>query len=315
MKKLIPVLCIILILFTAISCNSDNAPSVGGIRISINDGISRGIEPNISLDVVRYALSFVGPDGQDFGDYISAGNPSYTKTDLLPGEWGIKAVALNESDQEIGICETSVTVTPGETQTVAMNVTEFAGNGTFTVNLTAPSTTYIANIYSVVWDELLAYEGSGNQMLLQEDGTYKSSFTLPNGYYLFRITCSDNSIALPAPVTFRIVKGDSISASLTAESKNGSFSVTIDDNIAETPVLTIALTKTTAVKDESITASASVSGGSYTYQWYVDGIPHSSSESITTSFTESAVHEISCLGIDFCTGIIISSKTYITVTE
>lgn len=304
-------------MFTAISCNSDNALSVGSIKISINDGISRGIKPNISLNVVRYALSFVGPDGQDLGDYISADNPLYTKTNLIPGEWRIKAVALNASDQEIGICETSVTLTPGETKTVSMNVTEFEGNGTFTVNLTAPETTYYANIYSVVLDELLAYEGSGSQMLLQEDGTYKSSFTLPNGYYLFKISCNNDSIALPAPVAFRIIKGDSISASLTAESKNGSFSVTIGDNIAEPPVLTIDITKTTAVKDESITASASVSKGSYTYQWYTDGIPHSASpsESITTSFAESGVHEISCFGIDFGTGIIISSKTYVTVTE
>ena len=78
-KKLIPVLCIILILFTAISCNSDNAPSVGGIRIAINDGISRGIEPNISLDVAEYIVSGYGPNNQEFNVNISS---SYRTEDV-----------------------------------------------------------------------------------------------------------------------------------------------------------------------------------------------------------------------------------------
>ena len=317
MNKFRLIIVIMLVLFTALSCNSNNAPSVGGIRISISNGISRGIEPSISLDVTSYALTLAGPNGQQYGDYISAANSSYTKTDLLPGEWRVKAVARNSSDQEIGICETTVTVLPGETTAVTMNVTEFEGNGTFTVSLTAPSSLYIANIYSVVWNELVGYPGSGGQMILQEDGTYKSSFTLPNGYYLFKITCNDNSITLPDPVAFRIVKGDSISASLTAESKNGSLSVTIDDKISATPILTIDLTETDVAKEESVTASVSASEGSYIYQWFVDGRPRSDSpsENITVSFTESGVHEISCLGANFDKGIVITSKTYVTVNE
>ena len=80
MKKLIPVLCIILILFTAISCNPENAPSVGGIRISINNGISRGIEPNISLDAAEYVVRGSGPNSQEFNVNISSS--SYRTEDV-----------------------------------------------------------------------------------------------------------------------------------------------------------------------------------------------------------------------------------------
>ena len=208
-----------LIFFTAISCNSNNTPSIGGIKISINDGISRGIEPNISLDVFRYSLSFAGPDGQAFGDYISARNPSYTKTDLLPGEWRIKAVALNESDQKIGICETSVTVTPGETKTVSMNVEEFAGNGTFTVNLTAPPSAEYTAVISKVTDGSLTEYKSEN-MVVQENGSYSASFSLMNGYYTLSFKSDNHAVSLPAPVAFRIVKGDTLNASFMAETIN-----------------------------------------------------------------------------------------------
>ena len=79
MKKLILLITILLIFFTAISCNSDNSPSVGGIRISINDGISRGIEPNISLDVAEYIVSGYGPNNQEFNVNISS---SYRTEDV-----------------------------------------------------------------------------------------------------------------------------------------------------------------------------------------------------------------------------------------
>ena len=314
-KKLIPVLCIILILFTAISCNSDNAPSVGGIRISINNGISRGIEPNISLDVVRYVLSFAGPDGQDFGDYISAGNPSYTKTDLLPGEWRIKAVALNKSDQEIGICRTSVTVTPGETQTVSMNVTEFAGNGTFIVNLTAPSSAGYTAVISKVMDGSLT-EYTSENMVVQENGSYSASFSLMNGYYTLSFTSDNPAVSLPAPVAFRIVKDDTLSVSFMAESKDGGFNVTINDNIVSTPVLTLTASPDTAVKGGAISVNASADEGTYAYQWYVDGHYNDNlSSSLQVSFTEAGSHEVSCIAADSSTGTIISAKTTVTVTE
>ncbi|MDD7254417.1 hypothetical protein [Bullifex porci] len=315
MKKLILLITIMLIFFTAISCNSNNTPSVGGIKISINDGISRGIEPNISLAVVRYSLSFAGPDGQNFGDYISAGNTSYTKTDLLPGEWRIKAVALNESDQEIGICETSVIVTPGETKTVSMNVEEFAGYGTFTVNLTAPPSAEYTAVISKVTDGSLTVHTSEN-MVVQENGSYTASFSLMNGYYTLSFTNAPPAVSLPAPVAFRIVKGDTLIVSFLAESNDGGFNITINDNIVSTPVLTLTASPDTAGKGGTISVNASADEGTYAYQWYVDGRYNNNlSNTLQVSFTEAGSHEVSCIAADSSTGIIISAKTTVTVTE
>ena len=313
MKKRIPVLCIILILFTAISCNSDNAPSVGGIRISINDGISRGIEPNISLDVAEYIVSGYGPNNQEFNVKISSS--SYTKTDLLPGEWIIKAGAVNSEKQIIGSDAVTVTVKPGQTTEARLTITEEEGEGTINISLTAPSAGYTAVISKVTDGSLAEYKSE--KMVVQENGSYSASFSLMNGYYTLSFKSDNHAVSLPAPVAFRIVKGDTLSVSFMAESNDGGFNVTINDNIVSTPVLTLTATPSVAEKGENIGMNASVAGGSYNYLWYVDGlqVDDASGSSLQVSFTEAGSHEVSCIAADSSTGIIISAKTTVTVTE
>ena len=312
-KKLIPVLCIILILFTAISCNSDNAPSVGGIRIAINDGISRGIEPNISLDAAEYVVRGSGPNSQEFNVNISSS--SYTKTDLLPGEWIIKADAVNSENQKIGSDTVTVTVKPGQTTEARLAIRESEGEGTINISLTAPSAGYTAVISKVTDGSLAEYKSE--KMVVQENGSYSASFSLMNGYYTLCFTSDKSAVRLPAPVAFRIVKGDTLSVSIIAEPKDGGFNVTINNNIVSTPVLTLTASPDTAGKGETISVNASAYEGTYTYQWYVDGLINTeeSGSSLQVSFTESGNHEVSCIAADSSTGIIISAKTTVTVTE
>lgn len=312
-KKLIPVLSIILILFTAISCNPENAPSAGGIRISINNGISRGIEPNISLDAAEYILSGYGPNNQEFNVNISSS--SYTKTDLLPGEWIIKADAINLENQKIGSDTVTVTVKPGQTTEARLMITEEVGEGTINISLSAPSAGYTAVISKVTDGSLKEY--TSENMVVQENDSYTASFTLMNGYYTLSFTSDKSAVRLPAPVAFRIVKGDTLSVSFMAESKDGGFNVTINDNIVSTPVLTLTASPDTAVKGGAISVNASADEGTYAYQWYVDGKINTeeSDSTLQVSFTEAGTHEVSCIAADSSTGIIISAKTTVTVTE
>ena len=313
MKKLILLITIMLFFFTAISCNSDNAPSVGGIRIAINDGISRGIEPNISLDVAEYVVSGYGPNNQEFNVNISSS--SYTKTDLLPGEWIIKADAVNLGNQKIGSDTVTVTVKPGQTTEARLMITEEEGEGTINISLSAPSAGYTAVISKVTGGSLTEYTSAN--MVVQENGSYSASFSLMNGYYTLSFTSDKSAVRLPAPVAFRIVKGDTLSVSIMAESKDGGFNVTINDNIVSTPVLTLTASPDTAVKGGAISVNASADEGTYAYQWYVDGLINieKSGSSLQVSFTEAGSHEVSCIAADSSTGIIISAKTTVTVTE
>ena len=315
MKKLILLITILLIFFTAISCNSDNSPSVGGIRISINDGISRGIEPTISLDAAEYVVRGSGPNSQEFNINISSSSETYTKTDLLPGEWTITADAVNSEKQKIGSDTVTVTVKPGQTTEARLTITEEEGEGTINISLTAPSAGYTAVISKVTDGSLKEYK-TGN-MVVQENGSYTASFTLMNGYYTLSFTSDKSAVRLPAPVAFRIVKGDTLSVSIMAEPKDGGFNVTINDNIVSTPVLTLTASPYTAGKGETISVNASSDEGTYTYQWYVDGLINieKSGSSLQVSFTESGNHEVSCIAADSSTGIIISAKTTVTVTE
>lgn len=313
MKKLILLITIMLIFFTAISCNSNNTPSVGGIKISINDGISRGIEPNISLDVAGYIVSGYGPNNQEFN--VSISSSSYTKTDLLPGEWIIKAGAVNSEKQVIGSDTVNVTVKPGQTTEARLMITEEVGEGTINISLSAPSAGYTAVISKVTDGSLKEY--TSDNMDVQENGSYSASFSLMNGYYTLSFTSDNSAVSLPAPVAFRIVKGDTLSVSFMAESNDGSFNVTINDNIVSTPVLTLTARPDTAVKGGTISVNASADEGTYAYQWYVDGLINAeeSGSSLQVSFTEAGSHEVSCIAADSSTGIIISAKTTVTVTE
>ena len=315
MKKLILLITILLIFFTAISCNSDNSPSVGGIRISINDGISRGIEPTISLDAAEYVVRGSGPNSQEFNVNISSSSETYTKTDLLPGEWTITADAVNSEKQKIGSDTVTVTVKPGQTTEARLTITEEEGEGTINISLTAPSAGYTA-VISKVTDGSLKEHTSDN-MVVQENGSYSASFSLMNGYYTLSFTSDKSAVRLPAPVAFRIVKGDTLSVSIMAEPKDGGFNVTINDNIGSTPVLTLTASPYTAGKGETISVNASSDEGTYAYQWYVDGLINTeeSGSSLQVSFTESGNHAVSCIAADSSTGIIISAKTTVTVTE
>ena len=154
-------------------------------------------------------------------------------------------------------------------------------------------------------------------MVVQENGSYSASFSLMNGYYTLCFTSDKSAVRLPAPVAFRIVKGDTLSVSIMAEPKDGGFNVTINDNIVSTPVLTLTASPDTAGKGETISVNASAYEGTYTYQWYVDGLINTeeSGSSLQVSFTESGNHEVSCIAADSSTGIIISAKTTVTVTE
>ena len=315
MKKLILLITIMLIFFTAISCSSNNTPSVGGIKISINDGISRGIEPNISLDVSEYIVSGYGPNNQEFNVNISSSSETYTKTDLIPGEWTITADAVNSEKQVIGSDTVTVTVKPGQTMEARLTITEEEGEGTINISLTAPSAGYTAVISKVTDGSLKEY--TSENMAVQENGSYSASFSLMNGYYTLSFTSDKSAVRLPAPVAFRIVKGDTLSVSIMAESKDGGFNVTINDNIVSTPVLTLTASPDTAGKGETISVNASAYEGTYTYQWYVDGLINTeeSGSSLQVSFTEAGSHEVSCIAADSSTGIIISAKTTVTVTE
>lgn len=315
MKKLISVLSIIFILFTAISCNSENAPSAGGIRISINNGISRGIEPNISLDAAEYVVRGSGPNSQEFNVNISSLSGTYTKTDLTLGDWTITADAVNSGKQVIGSDTVTVTVKPGQTTEAGLTITEVVGEGTINISLTAPSAGYTA-VISKVTDGSLKEHTSAN-MVVQDNGSYSASFSLMNGYYTLSFTSDISAVSLPAPVAFRIVKDDTLSVSFMAESKDGGFNVTINDNIVSTPVLTLTASPDTAGKGETISVNASADEGTYIYQWYVDGLINTeeSGSSLQVSFTESGNHEVSCIAADSSTGIIISAKTTVSVTE
>ena len=201
MKKNNLIIFIILILFFAMSCTAENNSSVGGIIISISNAISRGIAPNISLDVDHYIVSGNGPNDQTFTVTLDSSEPAYSNDELLAGNWTISVNAYNSNDILIGTGEESVKITAGQSKEVSLTVYECSGQGTINVSLTVPTNDeYIINIQHL--NNGLNYD-SANKTLTPDNGKIETSFLINNCFHLIRVICNNSNVRVPAPVSLR----------------------------------------------------------------------------------------------------------------
>lgn len=316
MKKNNLIIFIILILFFAMSCTAENNSSVGGIIISISNAISRGIAPNISLDVDHYIVSGNGPNDQTFTVTLDSSEPAYSNDELLAGNWTISVNAYNSNDILIGTGEESVKITAGQSKEVSLTVYECSGQGTINVSLTVPTNDeYIINIQHL--NNGLNYD-SANKTLTPDNGKIETSFLINNGFHLIRVICNNSNVRVPAPVSLRLVKDDTINVSLSASFLDGEVSVKIDDKIIETPVFQISVDKNTVSKNENVIAtinSPDIAVENWEFQWYINGKNVIPSEEGIFTFSEIGTYEISCLAINQNTRFVISSKATVMVTE
>ena len=152
MKKNFTLITIIALLFSLIGCNTDSIPKTGSITVSIKDSISRTITSADSLDAVKYAVEGIGPNNTNVSFELSEGSPTWTNSAAIAGNWNFTATAYNASDKAIGEGSTQATVAPGKSTSVSIQVNEYNGKGTLTINLTGISSdlgTLKAHIYKV----------------------------------------------------------------------------------------------------------------------------------------------------------------------
>jgi len=110
-----------------VSPESDSKGSAGSLTITINDGISRNILPDLDMDPSYYLVEGSGPNGASFSENT---NLSITREDLPVGEWTISVSAFNDSDTAIGSGSATATVSNHSSVEVNVVVTPYSGVGT-----------------------------------------------------------------------------------------------------------------------------------------------------------------------------------------
>ena len=209
MKKSFVFITIIALLFSLIGCSTDNAPLTGSIKVSVNDSASRTIASAVSPEAVKYTVVGTAPDGSTVSFELSESTPSWTNAEAALGNWSFTATAYNADGKAIGEGSSSATVVPGQSTSATIEVHEYSGMGSITVNLTGTNSDqvrYTATIFKMT-------DGNMTEVASGEFDTGIVSFTLPNGFYALILSCDNASIIMPAAEAVRIMKDDNLSVS------------------------------------------------------------------------------------------------------
>ena len=292
MKKSFVLITIIALLFSLIGCSTDNAPLTGSIKVSVNDSASRTITSGVSLKAVKYTVVGTAPDGSTVSFELSESTPSWTNTEAAPGEWSFTATAYNADGKAIGDGSSSATVVPGQSTTATIEVHEYSGMGSITVNLTGTNSDqvrYTATIFKMT-------DGNMTEVASGEFDTGIVSFTLPNGFYALILSCDNASINMPAAEAVCIMKDDNLSVSYSICDQGG-VEIVISNGIKPCPEMSITLSSYSVTVGEEVTATAFITPGTYDYIWYVNNamLESVNGNSVGIALDDEGVYKITCI--------------------
>ena len=284
MKKIFLIALVFLLAFISISCEEDPVINTGSLTVSISD-TDRGIKPNISLETNQYKAILEGQKGKY--EWILSSETA-VKNDIAVGDWTLTVQALNADNIVIGEGSTKVVIKPNEMAYAEVTITELEGEGQFTITLYGDiSDGYKLKIYDSNKVECKAVDFS------KIGDTLKADVSLKNGFYSFKIVSPENKEIKEGG--FRIVKGDKISSKYEIQQK-GQGSLTIINNIIETPSLELTISSSYPRVGESLTVV--VTGMTGPYEWYLDGskLEGESNNTVTLNSLDAVGdYEITCV--------------------
>lgn len=266
------------------------APTTGSMTIATTDGINaRTLLPDISMDVASYEIAGTGP-GDPFSQTTDGGTTTITR--LAPGRWTITATGFNAAGTPIGEGSVITDVAVGETANVTIVVRPFSGPGTLNLSVSWPSGAVAdPNVVAKLIPE------SGSEIVLSLTGTEPNNVSvsrndIESGYYTLIVQVYDGTfLAAGAVEVARIVKGGITTGDFifnNIKDKDGDISVVIDPDMDDP--LTVSLTGTLIEFDagETMTVTASATGTTDTvsYQWYLDGTPVGTDSDTYTTATD-----------------------------
>ena len=258
-------LSILLFLVVLVGCSDKVVDKLGTLQININTSVSRGIQA-ISMETAYYNVVVKNSSDEIVASIFRDTRTSYSAS-LPAGTYSISVEALNSTGDVIGTGSCEATVVGGQTNSFNITVSEAEGNGAFSMAIAADSGYTLSYVIKTADGTTVR---SGN--LEYSEGVYSASETLANGFYTFTITRTDTSKILKHE-SIRIIKARTLSYEATfLFLPDGS--VTIINEIVQTPVIDITLSSSYPGIGDTLTASATISGiaSGYTCYWVFDGV-------------------------------------------
>ncbi len=265
MKRIVFVLSILVTIICLMGCSQDASVQTGTLEININSDVSRGIQA-ISMETASYNVTI--KDSSENVVFSSYGKTQTTYTvSVLAGTYTAYVEALNSDGDVIGTGSSTLAVVAGQVKSCSITVSELAGNGTFSIAITANEGYPLA--YSIKSADGTEVEGGD---LSYSNSRYTAAEELTNGFYTFIITRTDTNKVLKYD-SVRIISGKAATYSATFQFLTDG-SIVIINEITSTPSINITLSATTLKAEDTLTASATISGvtGEYTCFWTLDGV-------------------------------------------
>ena len=264
---------IVAIVACLVGCSQETVGGNGILQIEIGSDVSRGLQA-ISMDTASYNVSV--KDSSNNIVFLSSGkNQTSYIISVLTGTYSILVEAVNSTGDVIGTGSATTEIKVGQTNTVSITVSELAGDGAFSIHISANAGYPLK--YSI-------RNASGSEVaggsLAYSEGVYSASETLANGFYSFEVRRTDTDKVIKSD-TLRIIKGKAVAYDATFQFLTDG-SIVIVNEIITTPSIKIQLNAKELKSDSTLTVSAIISGISdYSCYWIVDNEPQSAAGAYT----------------------------------
>ncbi len=274
---------------TLVGCKNDADVIFGTLEIHIDSFGSKGIQA-VSMETASYNVTVT-----DSSENIVFASSRKTQTSITisvqAGTYYVYVEALNSDGIVIGTGTASCGVVAGQTNSFSITVSESYGEGIFAISIKANFLPQIV-VYFYRADGTLVRRETPPYV----DGKYESSFRIHNGFYSFAVVRADTEQVLHRD-TVRIIKDTTATYSAECIILNDG-TISIINEMQETPVISITLDKSVYDNTETLNASAVIEGiTGNSFYWTVDGVIQGTTDSykdlsLSLSEMDEGNHEI-----------------------
>jgi len=266
MSKCFSLLILVLaVLLCFVGCNQNDAIKTGVLELSMESDVGKGLQA-VSMEVVSYNV--VVKNSSDESVFESKASKESNYAISVPvGTYNVTVEGLNRDGDVVGTGSALCEVRANKINSFSITVTELQGNGWFSMSITANDGYALSYL---IKDASGTIVKTGNLTYL--DGKYTALVELANGFYSFCITRTDTSETIKLG-SLRIIK-DKTAVYDAAFQLVTDGSVSIVNEISQTPSITISLESKSVRCDGVLKASSVIAGISpKTAFWVIDETP------------------------------------------
>jgi alpha-tubulin suppressor-like RCC1 family protein len=277
------ILCSIMVLF---GC-PEFLQNHGSLVLELDSDMeAKSIDLQTSVEITQYNIRGKGPGNETF-EVLGVTSTTHTQMNLIPGEWKIDVVGVNNSHKELSIGTKTVTIAERKTTYTSILCIPLEGEGTVTLTLTWP-TSEIGTPRIEAWIQMV--RDIHDEMIRDEDntitmtpgtGTATGTKNVQAGTYVVGIELYDDygsgKLVWSTMESPRIYAGQTsagawnLTSSDISSIESGGVNVNVESFINERIDVQINATVTQSAEGAIIKTQATLEPDPSIYKWYLDG--------------------------------------------